>query len=212
MNARLRHKTLTPKPEVRLTEKICLAAWQRERVLMFHRLFERAELKQQSGQSHRRTFRHFMRCRNGKNFRTCPARKIQFSLVSLFRLHRQWLASGRTPAAVLPRYLAGPNLPPSVFRRFAKFSGRQSWRGMQAAFEAFTARRPLPIRYRRFCRWFPVQLFRELQSKLAAVEFAQRDLADYRLKLDAWVLANLPEKPKRKRRSGAELSREGAQL
>ena len=230
---RRRFSSYPKKPEDRLTQsrraaslpKVAVAVRQREHANRLHSLFQRVELATQQGRTFAASVRSFVTRWRGKPYRTDPTRKTHFTLITLRRLHRQWQRGGCVASALLPRYRStGPAVPLWVYLKFLKLVSRVDFPTMRAAHAEFCRRggwfgsgRPpskpgVPLSYGQLLYYFPARLFLSLQDSRRALATAHQQFADSQLGADALLRANVPARAQRKRRTGAELSMEGAKL
>jgi hypothetical protein len=207
------------------TQSRTISALEHEREQLIHRICLGIKRGLERGKPLRPLVRRCLRRHIGRSFKSDPKRKFDVCEATLIRAWYSWKRGGEVPCAVRRRYnAAGPSVPLWVFLHFAKFCARQPWPTMKIAFEEFCRRRgyagrgarptvkTVPLSYGMLVYHFPGKLFQDLQARMKAVETAQNDLAEFKLQLDAWLRARLPEKPQRRRRSGAELSLEAAAL
>lgn len=200
-------------------------AWQQERANLLHRQFKRMQARQAAGQPITKRLRFFGWYWHRRFYRTAPDRRVEFSVATLKRLFRQWQKAGCVRSALLPQYRpAGPSIPLWVYLRFLAFVGRLDFPNLRAAHAEFCRRggwvgkgrqpaKPTALlSYGQLQYYFSGALFADLQAKRRAIAKAQMNFAEARIQADAWLRANVPERPQRRRRTGAELSFTAAQL
>jgi hypothetical protein len=154
-----------------------------------------------------------------------PRQKVRFALHSLRGLFYQWRRGGCVPCALHLRYNpAGASVPAWVLLRFLALVSSVEFPNMRAAWDELCRRRGwgghgrqpteqrIHVSFYQLRHHFGGANFREAQARIKAIADAQSALAEFRLNMDASIRCRLPSKPKRKRRSGAELSLEAARL
>ena len=165
------------KHEERLTGKLRpLPEWQTERANRLHRQFKRVEVALQAGKSVSDALRQFEWYWRGEHYRTDARRRVRFSLSTLRRLFYRWRKGGRLPAALalnfarLQPYVSAP-----VMVRLVNICTSRRWPSLLAAWNASGLERQ-PITYGQAVRYFSAAHFRELQTQLATIESAPREL------------------------------------
>jgi hypothetical protein len=140
--------------------------------------------------------------------------------MSVVRAWYRWVKAGELPGAFRPT----TTIPLWVFLRFNELAHKIEFRNLRDAWEHLCRRggwtgrgrppgnRRMPATFAQFCFHYGAARFREAQARLKAVAAAQDALAEARFSTSADLLSRFPDRPKRHRRTRAELSLEGSQL
>lgn len=200
-------------------------AWRLEFANLLHRQFKRMQARQDAGQPIAKHLRVFSWYWSKRFYRTAPDRRVSFSVGGLKRLFLRWKQGGCVRSALLPQYRpAGPSIPLWVYLRFLSFVCRVEFPTLRAAHAEFCRRggwvgrgrqpgKPVALlSYGQLQYYFPGDLFHELQARRRAIAKAQTDFAETRIQAEARLRADVPDRPQRRRRTGAELSLEAAGL
>lgn len=163
-----------------------------------------------------------------RGFKRCAVRvprRCRLSTPSLWRLFRVWKRGGQTPEALRRRPNKGlvSSLPAPMLCRFVQFCATLRRPSLKAALADFMKRggvfgsgrrgkKRLRITYGMVQFYFSGANFRQLQSAQEAIEAARRELAALRLRFEAEIRQRLPDVPRRRRRTGAELSLGASEL
>lgn len=160
---------------------------------------------------------------NGKPFRCDPKRKLVLSAARLLNLYYHWKRSAELPSAFRFRYVGtAPTVPAAVLCRFIEFCAAMRWPSMKAAWTAFARRKGsfrngqrksrVRFTYQQALRYFPASKFRALQTQLVARANAEIELGRLRLQYCFKIRECHPDRPRRVRCSGSELSLGSAAL
>jgi len=199
--------------------------WGRELAQTKHSICRTIARGVQSGLKVRPQARRAARRWNGKPYRCDPTRKFSLSQTTIVRAWYRWQRGGQVPAAVRLQFNGSAHAMPALMLvRFVTFCAEADWTSQRAAWRAFIrqpgafARGPRPAKHnRRYSfgtvrRHFPFAAFRALQAARKAEAAARHERAVLLVQTSAEIRRRLPDRPKRKRRTGAEFSLQGAQL
>jgi len=188
-----------------------IPAWQIERANKLHRACRSVQTRINHGERTRRAFRRVAKYHNGRAFKCDPKRHLSLSEQTLRRAFTRWKHGGEVAAALTLQYRPRrPAIPAPVLVRFADFCASFRLPSMKVAWDKFStrggsfglgrhARNPLKISYGLLRYHFPAPDFYLMQAQQQAIQAAQTNLAQLRLKVIADIRSRLPERPPRRR-------------
>lgn len=115
-----------------------LSKWQSEQAARFHRLFSRIDSALAQGGKLTKLLRAKAEYyRHGRRYRCDQGRIFKAPYGTLVRKYYAWRAGGRSPQALLPRYIPGKSrVPEAQIRDFARCCVAPGVRSMAAAFRS----------------------------------------------------------------------------
>jgi len=152
---------------------------------------------------------------HGRPFQSDTSRRLSLSQKTMRRAWDSWRRGGQVPASVRLQYRQRiPQISSRLLIRFADFCSRVQQPSVKTAWQNFSARggsfgrgrrsgNRLKITYGQICYHFSAAAFYQMQAELKAIQTAQTNLGQLRLKTIADIRNRLPDRPPRAKRENA---------